>query len=134
MNSLQKIALLAFLCCPVFAQSHELAGGGYNYQNSGQGNGVRANLHGWFASAQFDLTSMVSLTAEADNYYGSVQRQSTTQQNFIAGPRFTFGSEKAKIRPPAEYSLATPNANPTHSYSAKVGISWTIWKERDSRQ
>ena len=81
-NRIFCIALLVFLCCHVFAQSHELAvGGGYNYQNSDQGNGVRANLHGWFASAQFDLTSMVSLTAEVDNYYGHVQRQSTTQQN-----------------------------------------------------
>ena len=175
MTSLRYIALLVFLCCHVFAQSHELAvGGGYNYQNSDQGNGVRANLHGWFASAQFDLTNMVSLTAEVDNYYGHVQRQGTTQQNFIAGPQFTFGSEQAKIRPfayaqvgdqrsslggnvenafnlqvgagvqiklsdklslqftPAEYSMATPNASPTHSYSAKLGISWTIWKHRDS--
>jgi hypothetical protein len=58
MTSLRYIALLVFLCCHVFAQSHELAvGGGYNYQNSDQGNGVRANLHGWFASAQFDLTT-----------------------------------------------------------------------------
>jgi hypothetical protein len=56
MSSLQRIALLAFLCCPVFGQSHELAvSGGYNYQNSDQGNGVRANLHGWFASVQVDL-------------------------------------------------------------------------------
>jgi hypothetical protein len=119
---------------------------------------------------------MVSLTAEVDNYYGHVQRQGTTQQNFIAGPQFTFGSEQAKIRPfayaqvgdqrsvsggkvenafnlqlgsgiqiklsdnvslqftPAEYSVTTPKASPTHSYSAKVGISWTIWKQKDSRQ
>jgi hypothetical protein len=118
---------------------------------------------------------MVSLTAEVDNYYGHVQRQGTTQQNFIAGPQFTFGSEEAKIRPfvyaqvgdqrsalggnvenafnlqlgggievklsekmslqltPAEYSMATPNASPKHTYSAKVGMSWTVWKQRDSR-
>jgi opacity protein-like surface antigen len=177
MNSLRISAVLVFLCCPVFAQSHELSlSGGYNYQNSDQGDGIRANLHGWFASAQFDLTSMVSLTAEVDNYYGQAQRQGTTQQNFIAGPQFTFGSEKAKIRPfvyvqvgdqrsasdrnvenafnlqlgggvqvklsdnlslqftPAEYSMATPNESPTHSYSAKVGISWTIWKQKGSRE
>jgi hypothetical protein len=176
MTSFRYIALLVFLCCHVFAQSHELAlSGGYNYQNSDQGSGVRANLHGWFASAQFDVTSMVSLTAEVDNYYGHVQRQSTTQQNFIAGPQFTFGSEEAKIRPftyaqvgdqrsasggnvenafnlqmgggvqiklndkvslqftPAEYSVTTPKASPTQSYSAKVGMSWTVWKQRDSR-
>jgi hypothetical protein len=47
MTSFRYIALLVFLCCHVFAQSHELAlSGGYNYQNSDQGSGVRANLHG----------------------------------------------------------------------------------------
>jgi hypothetical protein len=100
MTTLRNVALLLFLCCPVFAQSHEVAvSGGYKYQNSDQGNGVRANLHGWLASAQFNLTSIVSLTAEVDNYHGRIQRQSTTQQNFIAEPQLTFGSEEAKMRP-----------------------------------
>jgi hypothetical protein len=28
---------------------------------------------------------------------------------------------------PAEYTLATPNHMLTHSYSMKVGLSWTLW-------
>lgn len=29
---------------------------------------------------------------------------------------------------PAEYTLATPSHMVTHSYSAKIGLSWTVWK------
>jgi Mn2+/Fe2+ NRAMP family transporter len=30
---------------------------------------------------------------------------------------------------PAEYDLATPNAEATHSYTANAGISWALWKQ-----
>jgi hypothetical protein len=159
------------LCIPLVAQSHQLSvAGGYNFQNSDQGHGVRVNLNGWFASAQFDFTKTVSLSIEADNYYGSLRGVGMSQQNFIVGPQFTFGSEQAKLRPfaytqvgdqrsasggnadhafnlqvgggvqikvsqrtslqitPAEYTLATPNHMLTHSYSMKVGLSWTVWE------
>jgi hypothetical protein len=32
---------------------------------------------------------------------------------------------------PAEYNFALPQAGATHSYSAKVGISWTFWKQSE---
>jgi hypothetical protein len=154
------------------AQSHQVSvAAGYNYQNSDQGHGTRVNLNGWFASAQFDFTNRVSLTAEADNYYGSLRGVGMSQQNFIVGPQFTFGTDRARVRPfvytqagdqrsassgsadhafnlqigggiqiklsqrsslqitPAEYTLATPNHMLTHSYSAKVGLSWTVWEQ-----
>ena len=159
-----------------FAQSHKLSvAGGYNYQNSDQGHGLRTNLHGWFGSAQFDLSSRLSLSAEDDNYYGSVSGQSTTQQNFVLGPQLTLRSEHAKWRPffyvqagdqrsasagsvehafdlqagggievklsdklqlqvsPGEYNLALPSAGATHSYSVKVGLSWIVWKQTETR-
>lgn len=171
--AMKRIALVIFaLCAPLLAQSHKLSlAGGYNYQNSDQGRGVRVNLNGWFATAQFDLNNTVSLSAEADNYYGSLSGMSITQQNFIVGPQFTFRSETKKVRPfaytqagdqrsasngsadrafnlqigggiqikltkgsslqitPAEYTLATPNHMQTHSYSAKIDISWTVWEQ-----
>ena len=132
---------------------------------------MRVNLNGWFASAQFDFNNTVSLTAEADNYYGSLQGVAMSQRDFIVGPEFTFGSDQAKFRPlvytqagdqrsvssgsadhafnlqigggieiklphrsslqitPAEYTLAAPNHVLTHSYSAKVGFSWTLCEQ-----
>jgi hypothetical protein len=164
------LALLT-LCVPLLAQSHQLSlAGGYNYQNSDQGHGIRVNLNGWFAAAQFDLNNTISLSAEADNYYGSLSGTSMAQQNFIVGPQFTFRDNEAKFRPfvytqagdqrsasgdsvdhafnlqigggiqvklsedislqitPAEYTLATPSHMLTHSFSAKIGLSWTVWK------
>ncbi len=158
-------------CLRLLAQSHQVSvAGGFNYQNSDQGRGVRVNLNGWFASAQFDLNNTVSIGIEADNYYGSLGGVGMTQQNFVIGPQFTFGGDQAKLRPfiyaqagdqrsassgsvdhafnlqigggvqvklsqrislqitPAEYTLATPDHLFTHSYSAKVGISWTVWQ------
>jgi hypothetical protein len=144
--------------------------GGYNYQNSDQGQNVRLNLNGWFAGAQFDVSERISITGEIDNYYGTLAGKSQKQQNFVLGPQFSFGNDESKLRPfayvqvgdqrsssagsvnhafnvqmgggievklrarlalvvnPAEYNLATPNGNPTHSYGAKVGFSWTAWK------
>jgi hypothetical protein len=32
---------------------------------------------------------------------------------------------------PAEYNFATPNGTATHSYSAKIGLSWTVWKQSE---
>ena|SRR5256885_10748871 len=160
------------LCVPLTAQSHEVSvAAGYNYQSSDEGHAVRVNLNGWFASAQFDFNNTVSLTAEADNYYGSLRGIGMSQQNFIVGPQFTFGTDRAKFRrfvytqagdqrsassgsadhalnlqigggiqiklsqrsslqiTPAEYTLATPNHMFTHSYSTKVGLSWTVWEQ-----
>jgi outer membrane protein with beta-barrel domain len=169
---LKTMILLIAFCLPGLAQSHQLAlTGGYNYQDTDQGHGLRTNLNGWFASAEFDLSNTVSITAEMDNYYGSVGSKNTAQENFVIGPQLTFRSDKATLWPfvyvqggdqrsafgsdvehafnfqlgggvqlklndrvsleltPAEYSLATPNGIATHSYSAKAGISWTIWKQ-----
>jgi hypothetical protein len=94
------IAVVFLLCTPLFGQSHQLEfTTGYNFQNSDQGGGVRANLSGWFSSLSFDLNRTLSINMEVDNYYGSVQGASSKQQNFIIGPQLTFGSEKAKLRP-----------------------------------
>jgi hypothetical protein len=122
------------------------------------------------------LNNTVSLSAEADNYYGSVGGAGMAQQNFIVGPQFTFGAAEAKFRPfvytqagdqrsassgsvdhafnlqigggiqvklsqdislqitPAEYTLATPSHMLTHSYSAKIGLTWTVWKSSHKPQ
>ena len=83
---LKTTILLFALCLPGLAQSHQLAAiAGYNYQSSDQGHGVRVNLNGWFASAQFDLSNTVSITAEIDNYYGSARGEHTTQQKLRDG-------------------------------------------------
>jgi hypothetical protein len=154
------------------AQSHQLdLTTGYNFQNSDQNGGVRANLNGWFSSLSFDLTQTLSINFEVDNYYGSIQGASSKQQNFVVGPEVMFGDEKSKVRPfvyleagdqrsssagavdhsfdlqaggglqfklsdrfalqlvPAEYDLATPNGELTHSYTANAGISWALWKQ-----
>jgi hypothetical protein len=81
-----------------YAQQVELAGG-YNFQNSDQGRGVRVNFNGWYASAQYDFNSMLSVSIEADNYYGAIHGAKASQQNFIAGPQLTFRRENARIRP-----------------------------------
>jgi hypothetical protein len=61
------ILLLALIPLSAAAQQFELAGG-YNYQNSDEGGGVRINLNGRFASGQFDLNDNLALTLEADSY------------------------------------------------------------------
>ena len=63
------------LSLPLRSQQIDLAGG-YNYQNSDQGEGLRTNLNGWYVSGQYDLTDHFALTLEADNYYGSVSGES----------------------------------------------------------
>ncbi|WP_035355986.1 outer membrane beta-barrel protein [Edaphobacter aggregans] len=152
------------------SQQFDLAGG-YNYQNSDQGQGLRTHLNGWYASGQFDLNDHFALTLEADNYYGSVNSEDERQQNFVFGPQYIFLQEDRRTRPflyvqagdqrsstnnevehafnlqiggglqikvsqrfslqltPAEYSFVKASSGPTHSFSAKVGISWTAWKK-----
>ena len=84
----------------LLAQSHQLdMTTGYNYQNSDQGQGIRASLHGWFADLQYDLTEHFAVTAEVDSYYGHSQAESVRQQNFVVGPQFTFRNEEARLRP-----------------------------------
>ena len=154
---------------PARAQELDLAGG-YNYQNSDQGKGLRIQLNGWYASGQYDLTDHLALTLEADNYYGTLGGQTERQQNFVFGPQYMFLQEERKIRPflyvqagdqrsltrddvehavnlqvgggfqvklserlalqvtPAEYSFVKAESGPTHSFSAKLGVSWTAWK------
>jgi hypothetical protein len=96
-----KLVVVLLLLCPTLhAQSREVElTAGYNYQNSDQGEGVRTNLNGWYASAQYDLNSFFAMTVEADNYYGNLNGQSQSQQNFIMGPQFTFRADEAKLRP-----------------------------------
>src|SRR5258708_26067756 len=99
MKRLGTIAAI-LLCPPLMAQSHQLEfTTGYNFQNSDQGSGVRANLNGWFSSLSFDLTHVLSINVEVDNYYGSIQGANSKKQNFVIGPELTFGSETAKLRP-----------------------------------
>jgi hypothetical protein len=169
-----RITLLVFAAgCVAMAQSHELdLVTGYNYQNSDEGKGLRSNLNGWYASLQYDLNDTIAITAEIDNYYGALRNQYLNQQNYVAGPQFTFRSSTAKLRPfifievgdqrssgmgnvthsfelqicggvelqlqdrislqftPGQYNLAFESGNPTHSYSANVGIVWTLWKQK----
>jgi len=169
-----RIILLVFCgACTAMAQSHQLDFvTGYNYQNSDEGKGLRSNLNGWYASLQYDLNDTIAITAEIDNYYGALRNQYLNQQNYVAGPQFTFRSSTAKLRPfifievgdqrssgmgnvthsfdlqigggvelqlqdrislqftPGQYNLAFESGNPTHSYSANVGIVWTLWKQK----
>lgn len=69
MNLLKTFFILIFAIGPACtrAQQFDLAGG-YNYQISDQGDGLRTNLNGWFASGQFDLNDHFALTLEADSY------------------------------------------------------------------
>jgi hypothetical protein len=157
----------------VRSQQLELAGG-YNYQNSDQGKGLRIQLNGWYVSGQYDLNDHLALTVEADNYYGAVSGETERQQNFVFGPQYMFLQEQRKIRPflyvqagdqrsstgdnvehafnlqagggfqvklselfdlqvvPAEYSFVKAESGPTHSFSTKVGVSWTALRKPKS--
>jgi hypothetical protein len=169
------LSLAVLTIIPLIARSQQLdLAGGYNYQNSDQGQGVRTNLNGWYVSGQYDLNDHFAFTVEADNYYGAVDRQTERQQNFVFGPQYMFLPEERKARPflylqagdqrsstgdevehafnlqigggfqfklgerfalqltPAEYSFVKAESGPTHSFSAKVGVSWTAWKKPKS--
>jgi len=108
------------------AQSHQLEfSTGYNFQNSDQGSGVRANLNGWFSSLSFDLTHVLSINVEVDNYYGSIQGANSKQQNFVIGPQLTFGSETAKLRPLVYLEAGDQRSSSAgtvdHSFDLQVG-------------
>lgn len=108
------------------AQSHQLdLATGYNYQNSDQGGGSRSNLNGWYSNLQYDLSEMISVTAEVDCYYGSFQRQSLSQQNYVAGPQFTFRRAKARWRPfvflQAGDQRLSSLGSVTHSFDLQIG-------------
>ena len=122
------LLLLVFLgtCRSLMAQSHQLAlATGYNYQNSDQGEGVRRNLNGWYASLQYDLNEMVSVTMEVDSYYGSLQGRSLRQQNYIAGPQFTFRDARARWRPFVFVQAGDQRSSfagaVTHSFDLQIG-------------
>ncbi len=158
--------------CALLAQSQQLdLAVGYTYENSDQGAGIRRNLNGWYGSLQYSLTQLISVTAEIDSYYGSLQGQNLKQQNYVVGPQFTFRDAQAKWRPfvliqagdqrssslgtvthafnlqtggglqiklsnrfslqfiPAKYNLAIQSGTPTHSVSASLGVTWTVWKQ-----
>ena len=171
MKCIFTLILMAATLASVPARAQELdLAGGYNYQNSDQGKGLRIQLNGWYASGQYDLNDHLALTLEADYYYGSVGGETERQQNFVFGPQYMFLQEERKIRPflyvqagdqrsstgddvehafnlqvgggfqvelserfalqvtPAEYSFVKAESGPTHSFSAKLGVSWTAWK------
>ena len=97
---LRLVSLALMSALSLLAQSHQLdMTAGYNYQNSDQGEGIRANLHGWFADLQYDLSEHLAVTAEVDSYYGHSQGESLQQQNFVVGPQFTLRKEEARSRP-----------------------------------
>lgn len=118
------------------AQSHQLSiAAGYSYQNSDQGHGVRVNLSGWSASAQFDLNNTVLLGAEADNYYGSLGSVSMTQQNFIVGPQFTFGADEAGFRQfvyaQAGDQRSSSSGSVDHAFNLQIGGGTQIKLSQD---
>jgi Outer membrane protein beta-barrel domain len=121
------LLVLAFLVGPraLPADSHELdLATGYNYQNSDQGEGIRSNLNGWYASLQYDLSEMVSVGVEVDSFYGSLQGQSLRQQNYIAGPQFTFRSARARWRPFVFIQAGDQRSSSdtvTHSFDLQIG-------------
>jgi hypothetical protein len=105
---------------------------GYNYQNSDQRQGTRTNLNGRFGSAQFDFTHMFAMTAEIDNYFGALNGQGERQQNFVLGPQFTFGSEKAKINSYAYLQggdqRSSSGSTVEHAFNLQLGggIQWKL--------
>ena len=124
MLRLFSLALVSALS--LVAQSHQLdLTTGYNYQNSDQGQGVRARLHGWFADLQYDLTEHLAITGEVDSYYGDSQGESLKQQNFVVGPQFTFRSEEARLRPFLYVQSGDQRSSSagtiTHSFNLQVG-------------
>jgi hypothetical protein len=98
---------------------------GYNYQNSDQGNGIRSNLNGWYSNLRYDLTDTISVTAEIDNYCGSLQRQSLKQQNYVAGPQITFRNAHARWRPFIFIQAGDQRSSSlgivTHSFDLQIG-------------
>ena len=85
---------------PLAGQSHQLSiTTGYNYQNSDQGKGLRANLSGWFSDLQYDLNEHLAITGEVDSYRGSLQGHIVRQENYVGGPQLTLRDEDARIRP-----------------------------------
>lgn len=108
------------------AQSHQLdLATGYNFQDSDQGEGIRKNLNGWYASLQYDLSEMVSVTVEVDSYYGSLQGRSLRQQNYIAGPQLTFRSARARWRPFVTIQAGDQRSSlagaVTHAFDLQIG-------------
>jgi hypothetical protein len=62
MLKLASLGLMSALS--LLAQSRQLdMTTGDNYQNSDQGQGKRASLHGWFADLQYDLTERLAVTS-----------------------------------------------------------------------
>jgi hypothetical protein len=129
MRNLFPLILVGAISLP--AQSHELSmTTGYNYQNSDQGNEGRANLNGWFADLQYDLSSHVGITGEVDSYYGSLQGEALGQQNFVAGPQFTFRDPEAKVRPffyaQTGDQRSSSAGSITHSFNFQIGTGVEI--------
>ena len=123
--ALSLVALLGqSSALPADSQQLDLATG-YNYQSSDQGEGSRSNLNGWYVSLQYDLSERISVTAELDSYYGSFQRQSLRQQNYVAGPQFTFRSANAKWRPFIFMQAGDQRSSflnsVTHSFDLQIG-------------
>jgi hypothetical protein len=110
----------------LLGQSHALdLTTGYNYQNSDQGQGVRASLNGWFADLQFDFNEHVAITGEIDNYYGRSQGDRLRQQNFVVGPQVIFRNEDALLRPFVYVQCGDQRSSSTgsitHSFNLQVG-------------
>src|ERR1700710_2262673 len=125
MKRLGAIAAI-LLCPPLMAQLHQLEfTTRYNFQNSDQGSGGRANLNGWFSSLSFDLTHVLSINVEVDNYYGSIQGANSRQQNFVIGPQLTYGSEKGKLRPLVYLEAGDQRSSSAgtvdHSFDLQIG-------------
>ena len=123
---LRLVSLALMSALSLLAQSHQLEmTAGYNYQNSDQGEGIRANLHGWFADLQYDLSEHLAVTAEVDSYYGHSQSESLQQQNFVVGPQFTLRKEEARSRPfvyvQSGLQRSSSAGTITHSFNLQIG-------------
>jgi hypothetical protein len=73
---------------------------------------------------------MLSINLEIDNYYGSIQGASSTQQNFVIGPQVTFGSERSKLRPLVYVEAGDQRSSPAcavdHSFDLQIGGGFQV--------
>jgi hypothetical protein len=115
----------------LLGQSHALdLTTGYNYQNSDQGQGVRASLNGWLADLQFDLNQHIAITGEIDSYYGRSQGDRLRQHNFVVGPQVIFRNDDALLRPflyvQGGDQRTSSTGSTTHAFNLQVGGGFEI--------
>ena len=96
---LLRLGVCILVLAPFAYAQHDLSvGAGYSYTHSDVGES-NAKLHGWYLQSSMFFTNHISLVVETDTYYGNFGGGSMNQHNYVIGPRYTFRSPQARIRP-----------------------------------